>query len=566
MPNATLIGTQIIEFVENIYYTYPLADAASTYTTENDAAVALGGTQPGYPAWFNNGTGVLEGLSGVVAGAYNMTNLQVGVFTGSDANAGWFNTQYMWGLRSSGGNTSEHWFYSIGRSILLAGVQGLISGVISTRNDQVSFAPNDMSISISYDFTGERFNYVQALLQSTVPGSEGVYSVEWPANTNFPPVAYKAFEVPAGDARYFSGGPYTNSPQTIVKPASVTPSYYTLWQGEDSGGDPTAKKMIVWTKGDLNGAFGDAVEALHFSDPDDDDTLQAATTLFKVQATKFGWVVYAEPSGMDPRLWQVNPDWTQYRRLEVVTKKPDVAAPLNGVGIDNYGYFVCQGTVGTNNNVLRAGNYIPNDGMAQASPPGGWLDRFRDVPNPDMNRLRAWPFTFDGHTVYVLRLGQDGTVVYDTKTEQWVDWGSAGQVGWRISFGGNWVGQQIVGGDNLDGLLWNIDPDERLDDGVPISSYVTGLVTHRGLDAVPCDGVVLTGQLGDFPLAGGVTLELITSDDSGNSFVGHGLVTVQPNDMAQPEWLSLGQIVAPGRVFQINEVGGMARIEGFGMW
>ena len=41
---------------------------------------------------------------------------------------------------------------------------------------------------------------------------------------------------------------------------------------------------------------------------------------------------------------------------------------------------------------------------------------------PGNPRLRDWTFSLDGHDFYVLRLGDDLTLVYDATTEQWVDW------------------------------------------------------------------------------------------------------------------------------------------------
>src|SRR5690606_14907332 len=59
------------------------------------------------------------------------------------------------------------------------------------------------------------------------------------------------------------------------------------------------------------------------------------------------------------------------------------------------------------------------------------------VANP---RVRTWTFTLDGHDFYVLRLGDQETLVYDVSTEQWVNWDSAGLPFWRPNVGMSWIG------------------------------------------------------------------------------------------------------------------------------
>ena len=52
-------------------------------------------------------------------------------------------------------------------------------------------------------------------------------------------------------------------------------------------------------------------------------------------------------------------------------------------------------------------------------------------------RVRAWTFTIDGHDFYVLRLGNDETLVYDVYSEQWYVWGSSDTPLWRAYNGTN---------------------------------------------------------------------------------------------------------------------------------
>ena len=58
----------------------------------------------------------------------------------------------------------------------------------------------------------------------------------------------------------------------------------------------------------------------------------------------------------------------------------------------------------------------------------------------DDPKVRAWTYTMDGHDYYVLRLGIDETLVYDTHSEQWYTWGSDLTDLWRPFDGTNWLG------------------------------------------------------------------------------------------------------------------------------
>jgi hypothetical protein len=51
---------------------------------------------------------------------------------------------------------------------------------------------------------------------------------------------------------------------------------------------------------------------------------------------------------------------------------------------------------------------------------------------PDQSRSRAWSFVLDGHTMYVLNLGEEGTFVYDTVTQQWCKFETWGYNQWNV--------------------------------------------------------------------------------------------------------------------------------------
>lgn len=200
--------------------------------------------------------------------------------------------------------------------------------------------------------------------------------------------------------------------------------------------------------------------------------------------------------------------------------------------------------------------------------------------------IRAWTFTLDGHDFYVLRLGDNATLIYDLYSEQWVEWTSSDLPIWRASTGLNWLGgarhaaeygSNILVGDDTYGLLWFLDPDQAYDDNpdpartpqqLSFPRIVTGQVLAKGRQVIPCYGIFLSGD--NYGLSGvdftpEITLE--TSDDQGRTFDAHETLTVPADfDQALPyEWLSLGQIASPGRIFRVTDNGVYARIDGMEM-
>lgn len=197
--------------------------------------------------------------------------------------------------------------------------------------------------------------------------------------------------------------------------------------------------------------------------------------------------------------------------------------------------------------------------------------------------LRVWTFTLDGHDFYVLRLGDQLTLVYDNYSEQWVDWQSSQLPFWRANCGINWTGGEalaavynsnvVVGDDNV-GILWFLDPEQPYDQSpneaaaqqeIYFQRVTMGQVAMKGRGVMPCYAAWLTTDMGAPAYDGaGVTLEI--SDDAGQTFDDMGMVTVTLG-VHSPEisWYSLGQIAAPGRLFRITDDGAVARIDGLEM-
>lgn len=206
------------------------------------------------------------------------------------------------------------------------------------------------------------------------------------------------------------------------------------------------------------------------------------------------------------------------------------------------------------------------------------------VENP---QVRAFTFTLDGHDFYGLRLGDQGTILFDTYSQQWVDWTSEMDEFWRVNCAINWVdgqgagnelgaGTDIIAGDDSWGLLYFLNPLQSYDDHpdaqnavqqLPFPRIVMAQTTVQGRTIVPCYVIFLDTDnygLSAIDFVPSVTLE--TSDDQGQTFLDHGTITVSPNTNDQDyRWYSLGQMASPGRLFRITDNGLLTRIDAMQM-
>jgi hypothetical protein len=195
----------------------------------------------------------------------------------------------------------------------------------------------------------------------------------------------------------------------------------------------------------------------------------------------------------------------------------------------------------------------------------------------DDPRVRAWAFTLDGHDFYVLRLGESETLVYDTYAQEWYVWGSGTGALWRAYTGTNWIGgrshalnwSNVIVGDDGNGSLYFLSPDDDTDDDAifgddtprAFTRQATGqLVIKAGYASVPCFGVQLMGSIGSG--ADDLTVNLQVSDDRGNTYTDCGDITLDGDEYtARVNWLSLGSMVSPGRLFKITDTGALKRID-----
>lgn len=196
--------------------------------------------------------------------------------------------------------------------------------------------------------------------------------------------------------------------------------------------------------------------------------------------------------------------------------------------------------------------------------------------------MRAWGFSMDGHDFYILNLPDTTptTLVFDITTKTWSTWMSPSHTALYQQTGLNWItagsatygrSSVVVVGDSRSGVLWlassTLGYDENITTAVAnaFACKVTGGIPMRNRDSLPCNAVYLTAALGR-PNISGAGFTLRTSDDFGNTWIDHGTLAVTPSNYSQEfAWRSLGQIVAPGRIFEITDSGASIRIDSLDM-
>jgi len=198
--------------------------------------------------------------------------------------------------------------------------------------------------------------------------------------------------------------------------------------------------------------------------------------------------------------------------------------------------------------VADFGTFIPNSGGA--------------IDSEDL-RLRAWTFDLDGHSFYVLRLGQQGTFLYDILTGQWSKWQTGALPVWNMAYGVPvWNGLPTAGSLS-DGTIYQVDPTADLDEGTTsITRTVTGIVPHRERDPLLMGELRVTASVGD-PDVDGADLSISYSDDQGQTYSTPVVVDLLTGDTDQViRFRSLGRVQSPGRYINITDVGGVVRIDG----
>jgi len=181
---------------------------------------------------------------------------------------------------------------------------------------------------------------------------------------------------------------------------------------------------------------------------------------------------------------------------------------------------------------------------------------------------RAWTFSLDGHTFYVVTFGEQGTFVYDQSTGEWSKWQTTGLTSWNMEIGTTWKGD-IIAADQSNPIIWKLDPESFIDDDFkPQVRKVSGGLSMRNRAFITNYSFRITASLGTpaVPVTAPPTspaVRLRYSDDNGASYIDAGNVVITSLDYTQEiAWLSLGTMNPPMRIFEITDTGAIARIDG----
>jgi len=189
---------------------------------------------------------------------------------------------------------------------------------------------------------------------------------------------------------------------------------------------------------------------------------------------------------------------------------------------------------------------------------------------PVVTQSRAWTFTMDGHTWYVLDLGQQGTFLYDTGSQSWCKYETQGFAGWNLRNGTMWNtgASRVVGGDTLGPYVWELDPLKIFDDDFrDVAHAASAAITLRSrvYKSMSELRVAMSAGLLD-DTTGAAFVQLTYSDDDGQTYSAPIVVQLlsgtTPDGQQDIRFPSLGSFMAPGRIMQIADVGGALRLDG----
>lgn len=180
---------------------------------------------------------------------------------------------------------------------------------------------------------------------------------------------------------------------------------------------------------------------------------------------------------------------------------------------------------------------------------------------PSTAATAAWTFVMDGHRFYVLPLGPEGDWAYDFTTQEWCQLQSQGFPGINFVHGVMW-GLRVIGGDALYTYLYELDPNQGLDEQWrEVQHMVTGGIATRARAAIGVANVTLTASVGlDQEEDQGISLSY--SDDNGVTWSMEFTLPLTDVGTQTLLWPALGSFSSPGRVFRFTDYSGPVRLDG----
>lgn len=177
-------------------------------------------------------------------------------------------------------------------------------------------------------------------------------------------------------------------------------------------------------------------------------------------------------------------------------------------------------------------------------------------------RSRCGAFVLDGHSMYAVDLGEEGTFVFDATTRTWTRFATAGYYGWNFAMPYQWTtGAHIVGGDAVASYVLTFDAENRLDDEWrEIDDVVTGLLPARARQPRRVFRAELHGSVSS-TMAADATVVLRTSRDGGETWQEYPARSFPSTPEVRLQWHSLGMLRPPGLVLQFVGLGGMLRVD-----
>jgi hypothetical protein len=179
----------------------------------------------------------------------------------------------------------------------------------------------------------------------------------------------------------------------------------------------------------------------------------------------------------------------------------------------------------------------------------------------DGQKPRGWTFELDGHVFYVLDLAHEGVFVYDNRTSQWSKFETETYSTWNMKRGLVWE-SRILGTDIANNKVWELVPTATEDEGsITIVHEATAMIPSRTRKGQRQDNFSIMASAG-FAGSFSSSMRLRFSDDNGRTWSSYYVKAVDGTTQQRFRWDSLGSIQAPGRIFEITDIGGLLRIDG----